>query len=71
MATIDLKTGGMHCSSCSMLIDMTVGDLPGVASAQSDYAKGKTRVEYDPTQISPDEIITAIEQAGYTARLAA
>jgi copper chaperone CopZ len=71
MATIDLKTGGMHCSSCSMLIDMTVGDLPGVQSAESDYAKGKTRVEYDPKQISPEDIITAIEQAGYTACLAA
>lgn len=71
MASIDLRTGGMHCASCSMLIEMTVGDLPGVTAAKSDYVSGATHVEYDPTQITEQDIINAIVEAGYTAEPAA
>jgi len=71
MATLDLKTGGMHCSSCSMLIEMTVGDLAGVSHVKADYAKGTAHVEFDPSAIAPEEIVTAIVDAGYTAEIAA
>lgn len=67
MASTDLKTGGMHCSSCSMLIDMSVGDLDGVTSVKSDYVNGETHVEYDPEQITVEDIVNAIVEAGYTA----
>ena len=70
MASIDLNTGGLHCSSCSMLIDMTVDELPGVTSSASDYAKGRTHVEFDPAQITLEGIVAAIEHAGYTAEVA-
>jgi copper chaperone CopZ len=69
MQTIDLNTGGMHCGSCSMLIEMTVGDLPGVSHAKADYASGRTQVEFDPDDVSAAEIIAAIVEAGYTAEL--
>jgi Cu+-exporting ATPase len=71
MATIDLNTGGMHCSSCSMLIEMTVGDLPGVTAAKADYVKGTAHVEFDPAVVSVDEIVASIREAGYTAEVAA
>jgi copper chaperone CopZ len=71
MQTIDLNTGGMHCGSCSMLIEMTVDDLPGVSLAKADYASGRTHVEFDPTEVSADEIIAAIVEFGYTAELVA
>lgn len=65
MQTIDLNTGGMHCGSCSMLIQMTVEDLPGVSSAKADYASGRTHVEFDSGEVSVDAIIAAIVGAGY------
>jgi copper chaperone CopZ len=71
MASIDLKTGGMHCSSCSMLIEMTLDDLPGVSSASADYVKGTAHVEYDPSTVSTDQIVAAVRDAGYTAEVAA
>jgi copper chaperone CopZ len=71
MKSIDLNTGGMHCSSCSMLVDMTVGDMAGVSFVTSDYAKGKTHVEFEPTVVSVEEIVAAITDAGYTAEIAA
>lgn len=70
MASLDLKTGGMHCSSCSMLIEMTVGDLPGVSAVTADYVKGTAHVEFDPAAIVGDQIVTAIRDAGYTAERA-
>jgi copper chaperone CopZ len=69
--SIDLNTGGMHCSSCSMLIEMTVEELPGVSSASADYVKGTAHVEFDPDAISVEAIVAAIRGAGYTAEVAA
>lgn len=71
MASIDINAGGMHCQSCSMLIEMTLGDLPGVSAASADYARGTAHVEYDPAQLTVDQILMAIREAGYTAELAA
>ncbi len=66
-----LKTTGMHCGSCAMLIDMTVGDLDGVDSVKTEYANGTTQVTFDPEVVSIEAIIDAIRGAGYDAELAA
>lgn len=71
MESIDLITGGMHCGSCSMLVQMSVEDLPGVASARADYASGRTHVEFNPDDVSRAEIIAAIQEVGYTVELVA
>lgn len=67
MQTIELKTGGMHCSSCSMLIQMSVDDLPGIDEATADYGSGRTRVRFEPALVSSEQIVAAIRDAGYTA----
>jgi len=71
MESIVLKTGGMHCGSCSMLIEMTVDDLPGIGSVKADYGNGTTAVEFNPRLVSIEQIVTAIKDAGYTAEIAA
>lgn len=67
--TVHLTIGGMHCVSCGLNVDGTLEDLPGVAKAQTDYAKGISKIEYEPSQISVDQMITAVEGLGYQARL--
>jgi copper chaperone CopZ len=69
-STLSVKTTGMHCPSCSMLVEMTVGELAGVASVSSDHRTGDTQVTYDPAVVSPEEIVGAIRQAGYGAEVA-
>jgi len=71
MATLDVRTGGMHCSSCSLVIEMTVEDLTGVSSVKVDYIKGTTHVVFDPEAVSAADITAAIVHAGYTAEIAA
>ena len=64
---LTLKTTGMHCRSCSMLVDMTLGDLEGVESSETDYVSGDTKVSFDAEKVSVDDLITAIRSAGYDA----
>ena len=68
--TVVLETTGMHCQSCSMLIEMSVGDLDGVSNVSSDYATGRTEVTYDSEKVDVDAILVEIEKAGYAATVA-
>jgi len=68
--TTHLRTSGMHCRSCSMMVDMTVGELDGVADVRTDHASGETVVTFDTDTVSIDSIIEAIRSAGYEAEVA-
>lgn len=68
--TATLRTTGLHCQSCSMLVQMELEDLPGVVSAASDFRTGMTDVVYDPDQVDVDGLISAVVAAGYGAEVA-
>lgn len=63
-----LKIEGMHCTSCSMLIDGELEDLTGVKSAKTSYHKGECEVEFDETEVSLDQVLEAIKKTGYRAQ---
>lgn len=65
--TTRLSTSGMHCSSCAMLVDMTLGDLDGVVSSRTDHATGETLVAYDDELLTLAQLVSAIQGAGYEA----
>lgn len=69
MNTIKIKTTGMHCPSCSMLIEMNVSDLPGIDSVKASNADCLTTVSYDPSKVEPATIVKEIRDAGYDAEL--
>jgi len=71
MNTAKFKTSGMHCPSCSMLIEMNVSDLPGIESVRASHADGLTTVTFDPSTIDADKIAAEIRAAGYDAELLA
>lgn len=58
---------GMHCASCSMLIDEVLEDLEGVTRSDTSLRKGQSRVQFDPVACSPSMIVDAIAEAGYAA----
>jgi P-type Cu+ transporter len=60
-----LKVKGMHCASCSVLIDKLVGKQPGVVSIQTSYGAEKTAVEFDETKIDLVKIDKFMNQLGY------
>lgn len=68
--TAHLKTTGLHCASCSMLVKMELDDVAGVTEVQVDHVTGDTTVTYDPAAATTDDLIAAVVAAGYAAELA-
>jgi copper chaperone CopZ len=62
-----LKIEGMHCSSCAMSIDFDLEDLKGVKSANTNYAKQETEVEFDESNVKLEQICNQIKKTGYKA----
>lgn len=63
-----LVVTGMHCASCSILIDETLEELPGVVSSSTDLRRETTTVEYDSALTSVTAITEEIVKLGYEVR---
>src|SRR5699024_4874028 len=68
-ADIELEIGGMTCASCANRAERKLNKLGGVTAAVN-YATEKARVSV-PEGYDPQELITVVEQTGYTAALPA
>ena len=64
---IELDITGMTCASCANRIERKLNKLDGV-TATVNYATEKARVEF-PETVSPEQLLTTVEQAGYAATL--
>ena len=63
---IDLLIGGMTCASCAARIERRLNKLDGV-TATVNYATEHARVDA-PDGVGVDDLIAAVEAAGYSAR---
>ena len=67
MAQDKFDVGGMTCAACQAHVDRAVSKLDGVQSVAVNLLAGSMLVDYDPAQVSPDGICTAVDRAGYSA----
>ena len=67
MAQDKFDVGGMTCAACQSHVDRAVSKLDGVQSVAVNLLAGSMLVDYDPAQVSPDDICTAVDRAGYSA----
>ena len=67
MAQDKFDVGGMTCAACQAHVDRAVSKLEGVQSVAVNLLAGSMLVDYDPAQVSPDDICTAVDRAGYSA----
>ncbi|TDD10161.1 copper chaperone [Saccharopolyspora terrae] len=65
--TVTFRVSGMHCGSCSLLIDDVLEDLPGVHTTTTSVKAGRSVVELDLARSSTDDVIAAIAEVGYRA----
>lgn len=63
------RIGGMTCANCVNSVEGILKKLPGVKGAVVALATSLGEVEYIPSAISKDEIVQAIEDAGFDAAL--
>ena len=60
---------GMTCSACSAHVEKAVNKLEAVSKAEVSLMTNSMSVEYNSDALSPQDIIYAVEQAGYGASL--
>jgi len=65
MTKIVLKLKGMHCASCSVLVDKLLSKQLGVVSIKTSYGSEKTAIEFDETKISLEKIDELVNKLGY------
>ena len=67
---VDLPITGMTCASCANRIERKLNKLDGV-QASVNYATEKAAVSFDPEHVSAEDLLKAVESAGYQAKLPA
>src|SRR3954469_23567205 len=65
---VELPITGMTCASCANRIERRLNTLDGV-SASVNYATEKATVDFDPATVAPEQLVAAVEAAGYQAVL--
>jgi Cu+-exporting ATPase len=64
---LELPIEGMTCASCATRIEKRLNRLEGV-EATVNYATENAAVTFDPALVAPDDLVAAVEAAGYRAR---
>jgi len=66
MHTQTYRVKGMHCASCSSVIEKTFKKVEGVHSVEVNYGTEKAKVSFDPSKTSPGALSKQIESLGYS-----
>jgi Cu+-exporting ATPase len=67
MKKTDLDIKGMHCASCSTLINRALSKTECIKEANVNYATGKALVIYDDNKLKDDDLIKIVQSKGYDA----
>ncbi|MDA3802451.1 MAG: heavy metal translocating P-type ATPase [Patescibacteria group bacterium] len=67
---IELQISGMHCASCSTLIDKTLLKKNGVKKSNVNLSSNKASIKYDDNKLKTKDLISTITKVGYGAELA-
>lgn len=65
---IELQVAGMHCANCSARLEKALNQNPAIDASVS-IATEKASINYDAQTITPDDLIRAIQDTGFTAHL--
>ncbi len=68
-AGVRFPVEGMTCASCVNRIERYLRKVDGVAEANVNLATEHATVRFDPAQVSLDDLRSAVEAAGYEARI--
>jgi copper chaperone len=65
--TIELNVAGMHCGSCSALIEESLGEHPAVSAASVDLDSARAVVTFDASRLDADGLCAVVAEVGYSA----
>ncbi len=64
--TVTVTIQGMTCANCAKTNKRAIEDVPGVVTAEVNYATDEATITYNPEETDLSTIHQAIEDAGYT-----
>ena len=60
------NVAGMSCGHCKAAVEDELNELSGVEKANADVARGTVEVSYDECTVTTEDLLGAIQEAGYT-----
>jgi len=66
---VTLKVDGMYCAACPATVKVALKRLPGVINADISFKEAKATVSYHEGKVTVEQMIKAIEDAGYEAHM--
>jgi copper chaperone CopZ len=66
MSKLELAIEGMSCGHCVAAVSDALRELPGVTVERVGI--GSAALTYEPEKVSVDDIMLAVEDAGYAAQ---
>jgi len=69
MPTQIYRVKGMHCASCSAMIEKIFKKIEGVHFAEVNYGTEKAKISFDPTKTNPQHLSGKIEKLGYSLEI--
>ncbi len=70
MATAKLNVTGMHCGHCQAKVEGALKGIQGVYTAIVDLQDGEAEVDFNDDSVTTDQLVAAVQRAGYTAKVA-
>ena len=68
LVEVVINVDGMTCDGCENAIKAGVESLDGIASVESSFEEGWTKVKYDKAVTSVEDIEGKITDTGYTVK---
>ena len=69
--SVTLEVEGMTCASCAFTVRTALKKLDGVKEAKVSKAENQAVVDFDPAKVTPQQMVDAINKAGYRGSLPA
>ncbi|HYV01061.1 MAG TPA: heavy metal translocating P-type ATPase [Actinomycetota bacterium] len=63
--TLAVRGGGAACPTCLRTVESALKPLPGVRRVETDVARERATVEFDPSAVSVADLRRAVASAGY------
>lgn len=69
MQKLKFNISGMTCAACSARVEKSVGNLQGIDKVSVNLLKNNMMVSFDESKLNKNDIIRAVQNAGYGASL--
>jgi Cu+-exporting ATPase len=66
--TVTIEITGMHCASCTLLVDDCMEDVDGVVSSRTDLRSGQCTAVVSDT-VTDADVLGAVAEAGYAGTI--